>query len=468
MKKEHKKTRQPIVTILGHVDHGKTTLLDYIRKTNVAGREAGGITQGIGASIVETKEGKKITFVDTPGHAAFAKMRAQGAKVADIAILVVAVDDGVKPQTKEALEYILAADIPFIVAATKIDKPSTSVGKVRGDLEKEGVLFEGKGGEVPLVAVSGKTGKGVDELLETITLVAEVNEIKIDPASALSAAVIETSKDRRGPLASVVVTDGELKVGDDVETQTTQTRVRGLFNWKGKSVKAVFPGEPGLILGFKNLPTVGSKVWKKGEETKLQKKSAKSVKVEMGEGEIPVVIKAASAGSLQAIEDNLPKGVFVVHSQVGNVNESDVFLAKPSEATILAFEVKVSSSVRKLAETEGLKIEEFEIIYKLFEFLEQILEGEKENVTGKAKIVASFPYNKKKVAGCKVIEGVIKKENPLKLMRDDNELGIVKITSLKREKQDIGQAKQGEEFGVVFRPQLDFVKGDMLLSVRQK
>lgn len=223
--------RPPIVTVLGHVDHGKTSLLDFIRKTSVTKKEAGGITQSIGASVVQTKDGSTITFIDTPGHAAFSNMRSRGAKVADIAILVVAGNDGVMPQTKEALEMILASNIPFVVAATKSDLPGFSLEKVRGDLESQGVLFEGRGGDVPLISVSTVKGDGVDELLETIGLIAEVQGVAGDPNALLEAVIVETTKDQRGPAASLVVRNGTLKVGDEIVTENANAKVRGLFDW---------------------------------------------------------------------------------------------------------------------------------------------------------------------------------------------------------------------------------------------
>lgn len=459
--------RPPIVTILGHVDHGKTTLLDHIRKTRVQQKEAGGITQAIGASVVETKDNKKITFVDTPGHAAFKNMRSRGATVADIAILVVAADDGVKPQTKEALEYILNSDIPFIVAATKTDLKTASVDKVRGDLEKEQVLFEGRGGEVPLVAVSGKTGEGVDDLLEMIELVSELNEIKGSEKENFEAFVIETSKDRRGPLASVVIKKGKLSVGDELVTESVETKVRGLFNWMGKSVKEVLPGDPVQILGFSELPEVGSRVWRSAEvKGEIKIKEEKPVKLEVSESEIPIVVKAGNAGSLEAIKNNLPENVVVIHSGVGDVNESDVFMAKPADASILAFEVNVPSRIKKLAQTEDIKIESFKIIYKLFERLEDELRKEEEKIVGEAKVLDTFPFNKKTVAGCKVMKGQIPRTNPVKITRGEKDLGTVKITSMKRGKEDIQVAKQGEECGLIFSPQLDFKVGDVVKSLR--
>ncbi|OGM03060.1 hypothetical protein A2115_02285 [Candidatus Woesebacteria bacterium GWA1_41_8] len=462
--------RAPIVTVLGHVDHGKTTLLDAFRETSVQLKEAGGITQGIGASVLTTKDGSRITFVDTPGHAAFANMRSRGARIADIAILVVAADDGVKPQTKEALSYILEAKIPYIVAATKMDLPSASSLIVKSQLEKESVLFEGGGGDVPLVEISAKTKKGLNELLEMITLIAELNGIKGDKSANLEAVIIETVKDKRGPLASAVVRNGALKIADNIVTETVAAKVRGLFDYLGKSVREVGPGEPVQIMGFSVLPEVGSKVWKKGEKEILPQKLYQRKKiVEVSSGEIPVTIKADNAGALEAIIANIPEGIQVVEFGVGEVNETDVFMAKSSGAShILAFETKAAGSVAKLAETEGVAVESFEIIYKLFERLEELVAQSKDEILGQAKILTSFPFNNNKVAGCKVLAGVIGRNDKLVLTREEEKVGEIKAVSLKREKQNIDRAKAGEEFGILFTPQLDFRVGDVISSVRRK
>ncbi len=459
--------RPPIVTVLGHVDHGKTTLLDSIRKTSVAEREAGGITQSIGASVITTHEGKKITFIDTPGHVAFSKMRSQGAKVADIAILVVAANDGVKPQTEEALKYIKEAKIPFIVAITKIDLATGNIEKVKKQLEKAGVSLEKRGGEVLPVSVSGKTGKGVPELLEMISLVAELSEIKADKEGQLEAVIIETGKDKRGPLVSSVVRNGTLSVGEEIMAGNVGAKIRGLFNDKGKSVKKVFPGEPAQLLGFSQLPPVGSRIRsiKPGEELKPQTDEKRTVE-EISEGQIPVVVKAKSAGALEAVLANVPENIVVVYSGVGDVNESDVFLAKSaSEASIFVFGAKVSRGVLKLAGTEGIKIERFDVIYELFDRWVELGQAKEVKILGKAEVIATFPYDDKLVAGCKVIEGRIAKSDNFVLMRGDSELGEARVASMRKEKQDIDKAEKGEEFGVIFKPQLDFRVGDVILSV---
>ena len=459
--------RPPIVTILGHVDHGKTTLLDAIRKTNFVAKEAGGITQSTGTSQVATKEGKKITFIDTPGHAAFAKMRSRGAKVADIAVLVVSLDRGVKPQTKEALSCIKEEAIPYIVVFSKSDLTSADIKKVQGQLESEGVSFEGAGGDVPKVKVSAKTGTGIDNLIELISLVAEVNEIKGDSAGELEAVVVETSKDKKGPLATIVVRNGTVGVGDEIVADNKSARVRGIFDHKDKPTRQLYPGDPGSILGFKELPAVGTKIQSdSGKEIKLEVKKSRVV-LEKAEDRIPVVIKTQNAGSLEDLLGNLPEEIQVILSGVGDVNESDVFMAKSSHpARIFVFEAKVSTSVKRLADTEGVKIERFEVIYELFDKLEELIEQGKEKILGEAEIITEFPYDNKKVAGCKVAKGRIDRSDKLTLVRGDEELGSIKVVSMKKQKQDVSVAKEGEEFGLIFSPQLDFKAGDMILSVR--
>lgn len=458
-----KATRPPIVCVLGHVDHGKTTLLDAIRKTNVAGKEAGGITQGIGASLVTTKEGKKITFIDTPGHAAFSKMRGRGANVADMAILVVDATSGVKPQTQEALQLIKSANIPFIVAITKIDLPSANIEGVKGQLEKEQVTFEGRGGDVPVVPISAKEQKGLNELLETISLVAEVQGTIFDPKSPLEATVIESSKSKSGPLASVVVRNGVIKVGDRISVEGVEGKVKALFNDQLKGIKEVGPGEPAQILGFEEVPLIGARV-SIGVGISTSKPSSPGP-VQVNEGELPILIKAGDVGSLEALEGSIIPGFRVIFKSVGDVSESDVLTAKASGARIFVFGSKIPGSSAKLAETEGVKIEKFEIIYELIERLQEIIKKGELEILGKAEIIASFPFNDKNIAGCKVLLGRINVKDNLILMKADVEVGRVKVISIKKAKQDVLEVKPGEEFGLLFAPELDFSKGDVLVSV---
>jgi translation initiation factor IF-2 len=464
-------TRQPIVVILGHVDHGKTTLLDTIRKTDVQKKEAGGITQSIGASVVETPEGKKITFIDTPGHAAFSSMRSRGAKVADIAVLVVAANDSVKPQTKEALEYILAARIPYIVAATKMDLPAVSIENVKSDLKTEGVMFEDAGGDVPLIAVSARNKTGIKELLDMIILVSQLNETKGNDSEDFEAKVIETSKEKMGLSVSLVVRSGILKVGDMLVSESGEDKVRGLFDTTSNSVKEIHAGEPAKVLGFSSLPEVGSTIWLKGAKEVLPSETKKQQIVQnqrSEDGKLKLVIKAGNTGSLEAILAGIPKEAEVIASGVGDVIDADIFMAKSSGARIFAFEVKMPSNTARLADTEDIKFERFDIIYKLYERIDEIIKGKEEIVNGSAMIIAEFPYEGKKVAGCKIISGVINKRDELTLKRESKIIGQVKIASIKKGKTDIDSVKQGEECGIFMYPQLDFKAGDMLISQRKQ
>lgn len=459
--------RPPIITVLGHVDHGKTSLLDYIRKTSVTKKEAGGITQSIGASVVTTKDGSSITFIDTPGHAAFSSMRSRGANVCDIAILIVAGNDGVKPQTKEALEAIRTAEIPFIVAVTKKDLQTFSLETTRGQLESLGVLFEGRGGDVPLVSVSAVNGEGIDELLETIALMAEVREIQGDTESDLEAVIIETTKDQRGPAASVVVRNGILKIGEEIATDTTSAKVRGLFDWNGLQVKEVRPGEPAYVIGFEAVPSVGSKVWhnKEGRQ-EIAWQEQRVLLPEEVESIHPVIIKAKNTGALEAILAHVPPEIFVVSHSVGDITENDIFLAKAAKARIYSFEVKAKGNVNRLADTEGVKIETFSIVYELFTALEEVAKKGKIEIIGKAQIIASFPFDTRQVAGSRILSGTFGKVGNFILQRNEKDLGSIKILSIRKGKQEVPSVKQGEECGILFVPQLDFKVGDVILSVR--
>jgi translation initiation factor IF-2 len=457
------KNRQPIVVVLGHVDHGKTTLLDAIRKTNVVSREAGGITQSIGASVVNG-----ITFIDTPGHAAFSKMRGRGAKVADIAILVVAQDDGVQPQTKEAIQIIRDTKIPFVVAGTKADVAGTNPEMLRGELEKEEVFFEGRGGDVPFISVSAKTNVGIKELLETLKLMADVAGLNGDPGAKLEAVVIESNKEKMGTTASVVVRNGSIHVGQTIFAEEVACKVRGIFDDKGKVVKEVSPGFPAKIIGFSEVPPIGASVTE-SPHTKIVEAAAPRNKFELRrlkDDEIPVIIKANNAGALEAIIASLPPKVVVVDSGVGEINSSDVINAKTGNAFIFAFESKIPNEIVKLAEAEKIKIARFDIIYELIQAVEDILKKGKVEELGRAEIVATFPFNDKKVAGCKVSSGRISKGDRIVVMRTDKEVGRAKAVSIRKVKAEVPSVGQSEEFGVILDPQLDFAIGDVIVSVR--
>lgn len=472
MRKNDHFIRPPIVTVLGHVDHGKTTLLDKIRQTKVAEREPGGITQSIGAYQVKVKGGK-ITFIDTPGHVAFSKMRARGGKVSDLVVLVVAANDGVMPQTIESFEHIKAAGVPFLVAINKIDLPGTDVEKVKKQLADNGILIEGYGGDIVAVPVSAKTGQGIDELLEMILLLAEMEEIKANPQGPLEAVVIESKKDKRGSVGTVLVQNGTLKIGDQIQVENISTKIRGMMDENGKPVKEALPGQPVEVLGFAEIPPVGAKITKVEILPKPQVLLPQTQEIpklpKETENKFKIVLKTDCLGSFEAVSGSLPGEVFLVSHGVGDINESDVLLAQTTQAHIFGFKVKASPQIMKLAEDEGVKIKTHKIIYEFLDELEEevlkILKPtiEKE-ILGKAEIIAEFLIGGERVAGCRALEGKIKKADKLHLGRKDKILGEVKIVSMKHQKEDILEAKKGTEFGAIFSPSLDFKIGDVLIS----
>jgi translation initiation factor IF-2 len=444
--------------------------LDRIRTTNVAGKEAGGITQGIGASVVTTKEGKEITFIDTPGHAAFSNMRLRGAAACDIAVLVVAQDDGVKPQTIEALNFIKQANIPFVVALTKSDLASADSEKIISQLTKEGLSFEGRGGDVPFVSLSARSGQGIERLLEMISLLADVEGVAKDLPGPLEAIVIETSRTKAGPSVLVVIKRGAVKVGDEIFAEDKSIKVRGLFDYLGKPVKEKGAGYPVQIIGFTGLPQVGSIVRGLPFSSKIGKQPGVQgeYRPKLDEDEKPIIVKASTAGGLEAVIKGIPQKLIVIDSQVGDVNENDVLTAKASKAIIFVFGAKVSKDVLRLAKTEAVLIYEFNIIYKLFEKMEEIAESDLSKEVGRGKIIAEFPFNKKRVAGVKVSQGAISKGDAVTLLRNEKEIGIARVTSVKKGKKDAFQVKTAEECGLIIEPQLDFRIGDVLVSTRCK
>lgn len=458
--------RAPIVAVLGHVDHGKTTLLDKVRKTDVAASEVGGITQQIGAYQVEYA-GKKITFIDTPGHEAFAAMRSRGARVADIVVLVVAADDGVMPQTREALSHIKEADVPFLVTITKIDLPSAQVERVKNQLSDAGVALEGRGGDVVAVSVSGKTGEGIDELLEMINLLSQLHEVSANPEGKLSGVVIETKKDRRGPVATVLVREGTLRVGDEIQAERVVGRARGLFDENKRPKKEALPGEPVEVIGFDEPPLVGTVVTKRGEEIVLKEKEARQKTLP---DSFLVILKADTQGTLEAISHFLGSGVGVLESGVGDVSESDVLLASTTGATIIGFNVSLLPQVKKLAEEEKVPVITGNIIYELKREVEELISGKveapPEQILGRAEITAEFPYGKTgKIAGMRVVEGRVAKGDLLTFQRQDEVIGAnLRITSMKQQNNDISKAEKGDEFGAVFSGKIDFAVGDVVVS----
>lgn len=460
--------RPPIVTVLGHVDHGKTSLLDRIRKSSVTATEAGGITQSIGAYSATTPTGQ-ITFIDTPGHAAFSMMRERGANVCDIAILVVASDDGIKPQTKEAIEIIKNAKIPFIVALTKSDLPASNPDKAKAELASHGILFDDAGGDIPCVLVSSKTGAGIETLLETINILSEVNGISSSPESPLSSVVIETNKAREGVVVSMVVKEGTIKVGQDVYCEGEKIRIRALVRPDGERVSEVGPGFAALVLGFAKEPAVGAIVSSSSEQAVAkvapQAKPQTSAQDE-DESRLKIILKTKNQGSAEAILASLPDGVTVHESSLGEVTENDVFMAKTTNSIIVCFEIKPTTSVKKLSDSEKVNILTFNIIYELFQKLDELVHASDTVLTGKAQVLGTFPFENKKVAGIKVSSGKISIGDTLIFFVDGNEKEV-RVTSMRKYKDKITEAKEGQECGIIVEPQVDFQVGDILVAIKK-
>jgi translation initiation factor IF-2 len=465
-------SRPPVVVVLGHVDHGKTSLLDKIRQTNVVAKEFGGITQHIGAYQIKSKD-QIITFIDTPGHAAFSAMRSRGAKVADLAILVIAADEGVKPQTLESLKYIEEAKIPYLVAINKIDLPHPDLKQVETNLAKSGIKVESQGGKIVTVPVSAKTGKGINELLEMILLLTAMEELKGDKKAKLEAVVIESKLDkRRGFLATILVRNGCLRVGEEIEAEGAFAKIKAMFDEKGRSIQEAGPSQPVEVLGFKKLPEVGSLV-KTTKERVIPEETPRPAVDEkvLAEDKLRLILKADTQGTLEAILAGLSPEVVVVSAGVGEVNGSDIFLAATTKAEIIAFNVKITAKVKKLAEMEKIKISLFQIIYKLFEMVAEKVKKKAEPfageiILGKAEILKEFEVEKKRVAGCRVLEGEIRKTDKFHLQRGGEILSDGRIKSMKTGKEKIEKTKAGEEFGALFSPSLDFQIGDVLLSYK--
>lgn len=477
--------KPPVVTVMGHIDHGKTTLLDKIRKTHLVDKEFGGITQHIGAYQIEHQD-KQITFIDTPGHVAFSKMRARGAEVTDLVVLVIAADDGVMPQTKESLKHVRSAKVPFLVAINKMDLPQANPKMVKEQLQKEGVLVEDLGGDVVCVEISAKTGKGIDELLEMILLSAEMEELKADPNGPLEAVIIESKLDsRRGPLSTVLVKSGTLRIGEEIRVEDSLGKVKAMFNENGKRVKVAGPSKPVEVLGFKEVPKVGSAVVRMDGEpvTAISKKSRAASKAkkeqkreffasseDFASSRLKIVLKSDVQGTLEAIVGNLPGEVQVIFQAVGDVNESNVLLAATTGAEIIGFNVRVPSVVAKLAKTEKVGIKSYNVIYELLDDIKkQVTKPEiSEEILGEAEIIAEFEIKKERIAGCRVKKGKIGKTDKLRLKRGEEIIGDLKIKSMKRKKEDITEAKTGTEFGAVFISPLDFKISDVIIAHKKK
>jgi translation initiation factor IF-2 len=477
-------TRPPIVVILGHVDHGKTSILDYIRKTKVAERESGGITQHIGAYQIEHQD-KKITFIDTPGHEAFSAMRSRGAKVADIAVLVVAAEEGLKPQTKEAIGLVKKTGIPAIIALNKIDKKEALPEKVKKELSQCEILVESLGGSIPCINVSAKTGQGIDQLLEMINLVAEMEEFTYDPNKKASGVIIESNLDHtKGPIATVLIKEGELKVSDVIGTDTACGKIKSLRDFTNQEVDQAPASFPAVVSGFLKVPQIGEKFSVFESLTDAQDKIAKEEKKINGASEVQVIeadkkvlnliIKADVLGSLEAIKQSL-KAIpceevvcRILKAEVGQITETDIKLAESAKARIVAFRVKVPSQIQKLAENRKIRILSYEIIYELIQSVRDLLAKLLspqiiKNKLGQVKILAKFPDKKgRQVIGGKVISGELKNNVSADIVRNKSIIGQGKITQLQRNKNDVKQVIKGQECGMLFDSQIKIEKDDIL------
>ncbi len=495
--------RPPVIAIMGHIDHGKSTLLDYIRKTNIVDSEAGGITQRISAYEVihKAKDGKehKITFLDTPGHASFQAMRVRGAKVADIAILVVSAEDGVKPQTVEALKTILAAEIPYIVAINKIDKPGADVNRIKTNLAENEIYLEGYGGTIPFVPISAKTGEGIPDLLDLIVLATEVEELKADANKPATGVIIEANLDKRkGITASLIIKDGSMKTGMVVASGTALCPVRIFENFLGKQIKEATFSNPVRIIGWSELPQVGMTFQtfenKKDAEAyvaanKLNAGSKYTQPEQANEdvAVIPILIKAHEAGGLDAVQHELKKiadkpgvdggaskiKIKIIQAGIGDISENDVKLASARPNTlIVGFSTKVDATAKSQAEKMGIEVQVFDIIYKLTEWLEKVVAERTpktlvEESTGTAKVLKIFSKTKdKQVLGGRVEQGMLVLGAEVKITRRNFEIGTGRVRELQRMKNKVSEVPEGQEFGTLIESKIEIAPGDRLESFR--
>ena len=491
---ERLQPRAPVVTVVGHVDHGKTSLLDAFRNANVAAGEAGGITQHISSYEVKTKSGAVITFLDTPGHETFTAMRARGAQIADIVVLVVAANDSIMPQTIEAINHIRAAKVPFIVAINKCDLPEADPMRVKTDLLQQEVQVEDMGGDIQCVEISAKTKMGLDKLEEAILLQAEIMDLKADPEMLASAYVVEAKMEKGlGAVATVLIRQGTLSVGDVFVVGETFGRVRGLINSSGVRVKSVKPGQPAMVLGLESVPSAGDELHVMETEAqtrevaayRVQKAKDKANAVKRSSLEelfakrdetkkltLPVILRADVQGSVEAISDMLrgfnsdKAGVELLSAGVGQITEGDIRLATASGAVIIAFNVRADSAVRDMARNNGVDIRYHSVVYRITDEIKEILSGKlapekRENFIGYADVIALFTVGKgTKVAGCRVSEGTIKKSAFVRLLRNNVVIYDGKIGELRREKNEVNEVSNGVEFGMSFDKYNDLKEGD--------
>jgi translation initiation factor IF-2 len=483
--------RPPVVTVMGHVDHGKTSLLDAIRQTNVTGQEVGAITQHIGAYQVE-EDGHKITFIDTPGHEAFTALRARGASVTDIAILVVAADDGIMPQTIEAIDHARAAKVPIIVAINKTDLPAANPEKVKQELVQQNLVIEEFGGDVIAIPVSAKTKDGLEDLLEHINLVAEVAELKANPNRPAEGTIVESEMDAsRGPMATLIVQRGTLKVGDTVVAGASWGRIKAMFDHKGGRLKEAGPSTPVEVMGLGTVPRAGDTFAVFADEREARDlaesrdretaESGRALTLEAISGDIAagrikdlnIIIKGDTHGSVEAINASLLKlgaedvRVNVIHTGTGNISESDVMLATASRAIVVGFHVKVDPGARRVAETERIDIRLYQIIYELIEDVEKAVKGLMEPVVvevidGHAEVRAVFRVRGGRVAGCMITDGIVRRNSLARVLRGGEMVHESRVSSLKRFQEDVREVTSGLECGIGTERFDTFQEGDII------
>lgn len=484
--------KQPVVVLVGHIDHGKSSILQKIRDFKITEKETGGITQHIGAYEVEEK-GQRITFIDTPGHEAFMAMRARGAQVADIAILVVAADEGVKPQTKEAISHIKKANIPMIVAINKIDKPNAEPERVKDGLSKEDVLVEQRGGKIPLVELSAQTGKGINELLSLILLVAEITDLKTDLEKSAEGVIIESYLDnRRGPIATLLLENGTLKEKEIIGTNSASGSVKRMEDFQGKQIEKALAGQPVLVLGFEHTPVIGEKfkIFNNLEQAKQaikEKEKEMPVAISSKEGQkiLNLIVKTDVLGSIEPIRNvlnNLPQEKIllkILKTEAGNVSLSDIQLAETGKATILGFRVKISKQIAEIARIKNIKILSFDLIYDLVEgvreFMQKVLTTEVVRVDlAELEALVIFRTEKRRqIVGARVLSGEITKGVRLEIFRSEEgkeqeKVGSGRVIELQKDKKEIEKGKKGDEIGILYEGDIKIQEGDILKAFEKR
>ena len=470
------KYRPPIVAVMGHIDHGKTTLLDKIRSANIAKKESGGITQHISSyqTQVKLKNGKSglITFIDTPGHAAFCSMRARGADTTDLVVLVISAADGVMAQTKECIKQIKSANLPVIVALTKFDLETRQPEMVKGQLVEMDLTPEEYGGQISVIPVSAKNGTGIDELLDLILLNAEIMELKNEPEAPFQAVVIESKvATSRGPVASVIVKKGTLKLGDQIFAEEISGKVKALFDSNGKSIKEAGPSTPVEILGFEKVPTIGALVTDVPVEIKVEAIAETKAVLDPDIPHLNIVIKADVEGTLEALKNSLSDDVNLIYTGIGPINDNDIIAAKTSQSQIFAFNVPVSKTIKNLADNEKVLIFESKIIYEIIEDIQaQVLKmldpTIEDTILGEGTIIAEFKIDKVRIAGVKITKGEMSKGDKVHLLRAEKIIKNTQIEGIRQSKDIVDKIKAGHDCGMTFRPYVDFKVGDVIIAYK--